>query len=158
MFRAGVLLLLIITIVSILSCNDSSTPTPQPTITQEPGPTGEPDPSPTPVMTPDDNGTPTISGVPILPDLEVDTGDLAQVILYDLAWNEIATDTDSDPNFSFNVESGNNYILIADYSNGVSLGAVTPSVTGYLEQDVSVDTEIAMSLIILLRQLNSISW
>lgn len=150
-FRAGVFfLLLIIAVAFTPGCSNSSTLTPQPIKTQEPEPKDDSDGAPTytPVKPANDDGTPTISGIPILPDLEIDAGNLTQVILYDLAWNEIDTDSDSDPNYSFDVESGNNYILIADYSSGASLGAVTRSVTGHLHQDISIDTEIAMSLIV----------
>lgn len=84
----------------------------------------------------------------MLPDLEVYPGDIAQVTLYDLGWNEISSDADTNPAYQFTVEKGNNYILIADYSNGTSIGAVTPKVAGDLDMDITIDTELAMSLII----------
>ena len=102
---------------------------------------------------PDEGTEASISGMATLPDLEVDPGDIAVLTLYDLSWNEISSDTDTNPAYRFTVEKGENYILIADYSNGTSIGAVTPEVTGNLEIDITIDTELAMGLIIATEQL-----
>lgn len=91
---------------------------------------------------------PRISGTPVLPPLEVDAGDVTEVILYDLAWNEIANDTDSNPAYNFDVERGRNYILATLYGSGQSFAALTPTVTADLELDITLDTEVAMNLIV----------
>ncbi|MBM3132331.1 MAG: hypothetical protein FJZ95_04775 [Chloroflexi bacterium] len=156
-----ILSLAAIALVLIVSCQSSESPKEtqnpgSPTGGTGSGPTSGPPPTtnPAPTVSPApssaaiDDGTATITGVPVLPDLDVNAGDLLRVTLYDLEWNEIATDKDSDPRYAFTVDKGNHYILTADYAEGQSLGALTPTVPGDLDQDITIDSEVAMSLII----------
>jgi hypothetical protein len=145
-----VLVLLAIPLLAAACNGDDDDMTHTPTVTPTPTHTSTMTPALTPMPTL--TQSPTISGVPILPDLEVGVGDLTKVVLYDLAWNEITSDEDRNPTYSFTVDRGSNYILVADYSNGPSLAALTPTVTGDLKQDITIDTEVAMSLIIATEQ------
>jgi hypothetical protein len=97
----------------------------------------------------------TISGSPILPDLEVDDGGLSAVGLYDLSFNLLDSDTDTDPSYRFAVQPGNAYILIVSYNNGQSFAAVTPTITQDLVQDITLDTEVAMNLIMATEQVTT---
>lgn len=164
MFKVIILLIFVIATVFIVNCDTSSSSTEEPkTIlapTQKvtdmeatrspastPGPTSSPSPSPDPTVDVDGRFA-VVSGIAILPDLEVDAGDLVKVSVFDLAWNEIASDNDTNPEFSFTLEGGSNYILIADYNNGQSIGAITPTIESELEQNITIDTEVAMNVVI----------
>jgi len=98
----------------------------------------------------------TITGNAILPDLSVryENGlpgaGLYAVYLSDLSFNELANDT--DPSFSFSVEPNNAYVLTAYYYGGQAIAAVTPTVTSDIVQDITIDTEVAMNLIMATEQ------
>ncbi|MEE8373882.1 MAG: hypothetical protein V3R87_09195, partial [Dehalococcoidia bacterium] len=149
---AGVISLGIIIALVTGACTSNSSSSPTPSAAARSTATPRPTPMHIPTATPAPESPPAITGVPILPDLDGDVGDLTQVVLYDLAWNEVAVDRDSDPAYRFDVDRGSSYILVADYSRGPALAAVTPSVTGLLEQDITIDSEVAMSLIIATEQ------
>jgi len=101
---------------------------------------------------------PKITGTPTFPDLSITYannlpgGGLYGVFLYDLSFNALANDTDTDPSFSFPVKANENYILIAYYYGGQSIAAVTPTVTHDLTQNISIDTEVTMNLIVATEQ------
>jgi hypothetical protein len=101
---------------------------------------------------------PRITGNAILPELSIEYenglpgGGLYGVFLFDLSFNALANDTDTDPSFSFSVEPNKAYILVAYYNGGQSLAAVTTTITGDLVQDISIDTEVAMNLIVATEQ------
>jgi hypothetical protein len=101
---------------------------------------------------------PRITGNAILPELSITYenglpgGGLYGVFLFDLSFNELANDTDADSSFSFSVESNKAYILVAYYNGGQSLAAVTPTITDDLVQNISIDTEVAMNLIVATEQ------
>jgi len=98
----------------------------------------------------------TITGNAILPDLSIryENGlpgaGLYAVYLTDLSFNILANDT--DPSFSFSVEPNKAYVLIAYYYGGQAIAAVTPTVTSDIVQDITIDTEVAMNLIMATEQ------
>jgi len=87
--------------------------------------------------------------------LEVEAGGLYSVDLYDLSFNLLESDTDTDPSYLFTVPSGKAYVLIAYYNNGQVFAAVTPTITQALVQDITLDTEIAMNLIMATEQVTT---
>jgi hypothetical protein len=101
---------------------------------------------------------PRITGNAIFPDLSISYennlpgGGLYGVYLYDLSWNELANDTDTNPSYSFSVELNKAYILVAYYNGGQAIAAVTPTITDDMVQNISIDTEVAMSLIVATEQ------
>ncbi len=88
----------------------------------------------------------TITVTPQDLDLSVDEGAVSVVTMYDTAWTEV--DTDNAAPFTFEVEPGEAFVFVVDYANGQAVGAITPTVTGDLTQQVSVDTEVAMNMIV----------
>lgn len=97
---------------------------------------------------------PRITGAAILPDLYINYtndlpgGGLYGIFLSDLSYNVLANDTDTDPSYSFSVEPNRAYVLTALYNGGQGFAAVTPTISGDLVQNISIDTEVAMDLII----------
>jgi Tol biopolymer transport system component len=144
----GVICLSIVLVLATGACSSGTDAIARLATTATPAPTAMPTPTPKPAPA----GPPAISGVPVLPDIEVEAGDLLQVTLYDLAWSEIASDKDRNPEYHFTVDRGSNYILVADYRNGPSLAAITPSVTGAVTQNITIDSEVAMDLVIATEQ------
>lgn len=101
---------------------------------------------------------PKITGNAILPDLyikyvnDLPGGGLYGIFLLDLSFNTLANVTDTNPSYSFSVEPNKAYILTAYYMGGQAIAAVTPTVTGDLLQDITIDTEVAMNLIVATEQ------
>jgi hypothetical protein len=95
-----------------------------------------------------------ITGTAFLPELyktyenNLPGNGLEGIYLLDLSYNELANDTDSDPNYIFSVEPNKSYIIAARYNGGQAIAAVTPTITSDLVQDISLDTEVARNLII----------
>ncbi|MBU7004588.1 MAG: PD40 domain-containing protein, partial [Theionarchaea archaeon] len=99
---------------------------------------------------------PVLSGVAIPPDLDYsyDSGlpcdGLKGIYLRefgDVGWDPIGTDEDSDPSFSFEVDMGKNYELIAMYNGGQIITAITPKIDGDMKVDITFDSEVAANLI-----------
>lgn len=101
---------------------------------------------------------PKITGTATLPDLDVKYvnglpgGGLYGIFLLDLSYNMLANETDASTlannSFDFSVQANKAYILTAVYNGGQAISALTPTVVDDVVQNVSVDTEVAMDLIV----------
>jgi hypothetical protein len=93
-----------------------------------------------------------ITGTAVLPDLDITysnnlpAGGLQGIYLMDLSFNLLANYT-SGPSYSFSVKPNKSYVLIASYGGGQAIAAVTPTITGDLVQNISINTELAEDLI-----------